>query len=313
MRILAVDDEPVFLGLLEKYLREIGYDDTVFCSSGQEALKVLRSDLKGFDCLLLDIQMPEMDGIELCKCVRALPEYTRTPVLMLTAMAETNYIDAAFLAGASDYITKPLKRAELTARLSLAVALNRDRSRLVPLSGAGNAGRFTAAFRFSDPVMLHDVHGILELMALKNYALTLGNIRMQTWKAVGFATSGASEFYTNCGPDQYLELMQDVGSVLFDTLKHGQLMMSHAGSGCFVALVSRHSACEPAELEAQANAYLQPFNEHYRELSNTPITIAAGAAQRNGLLSFQPADGPINRAIVSAQERASEMNAATVY
>lgn len=313
MRLLAVDDDPVFLDLLEKYLRELGYADTVFCESGAEALRALRSDADGFDCLLVDIQMPVMDGIELCGYIRALPRYARTPVLMITAMAETQYIDAAFLAGASDYITKPLKRMELTARLSQADALNQDRTRqLRPSAGAG-LGRFGSALRFSDPIVLHDVHGILELVALKNYALTLGNLRMQNWKAVGFATLGASEFFSACGPDQYVELMHDVGSVLFDTLKHGQLMMAHAGSGCFVALVSRHSACDPGELDAQANAYLQPFNEHYRDLSAAPITIVAGLEQRNGLLSFQPADGPINRAIVSAQERAARMNAQTVY
>jgi len=313
MRILAVDDDPVFLGLLEKYLREIGYQETVFCDSGPEAFRLLRSDARGFDCLLFDIQMPEMDGIELCKCIRAMPDYARTPVLMLTAMAETQYIDAAFLAGASDYITKPLKRAELTARLSLASALNRERMRLSANAGGVAVGYAHAGFRFSDPVMLHDVHGVLELMALKNYALTLGNLRMQNWKSVGFATLGASEFFAACGPEQYLELMKDVGSVLFDTLKHGQLMMAHAGSGCFVSLISRHSACEPAELEAQANAYLQPFHEHYREVSSLPITIAAGTAQRNGLLSLKPADDPINRAIVSAQERASNLNANPAY
>lgn len=313
MRILAVDDDPVFLELLEKYLRELGYTNTVFCGSGTEALEALRSDFAGFDCLLVDIQMPVMDGIDLCRCIRAIPQYARTPVLMITAMAETQYIDAAYLAGASDYITKPLKRMELTARLSQADALNRDRARQSITVGGSGAGRSRSALRFSDPVVLHDVHGILELVALKNYALTLGNLRMQNWKAVGFATTGASEFYNACGPEQYIELMQDVGSVLFDTLKHGQLMMAHAGSGCFVALVSRHSACEPSDLEAQANAYLQPFNEHYRELSHVPVAIVAGLEQRNGLLSFQPADGPINRAIVSAQERAARMNAQTVY
>ena len=246
-----------------------------------------------------------MNGIEFCKSVRAIPRYARTPVLMVTSMSETQYIDAAFLAGASDYITKPLKRMELKARLSLAASMNQNRARqLATLSGRG-AVRFGSHLRFSDPVLLHEVHGILELVALKNYALTLGNFRMQSWKAIGFATLGASEFYNACGPEQFYEVMEDVGNILFDTLKQSRLMMSYTGSGRFVALVSRHAACERDDLEAQANAYLQPFSEHYREFTASPIAIVAGREQRSSLLSFQPADGLIDRAIVSVQERAA--------
>lgn len=313
MRILAVDDEPAFLQLLDRFLKDIGYRDVVFCDSGAKALDLMQTDASGFSCLLIDIQMPEMDGIELCQRVRSIPGYARTPILMLTAMAETRYIDSAFLAGASDYITKPLKRAELTARLSLAQTLNQDRTRHVSLPGGRGSHSGTPSFRFSDPVVLNDAKGILELLALKNYVLTLGNLRMQQWQAIGFSTIGSWEFLSSCGPDQFLELMQDIGSVLFDVLKQEQFLMAHAGSGCFVALVSRHANCDADELEARANGYLLPFNEYYKELSNVPVSIAAGAPQRNGLLSFLPADGPINSAIVSAQKRASTLAAQSTY
>lgn len=305
MRILAVDDDPVFLDILEKFLRDLGYSECVFCRSGMDALQELRSNPAGFDCLLVDIQMPIIDGIDLCAAIRKIPRYARTPVLMITSMTESRYIDAAFLAGASDYVTKPLKRMELKARLSHAASMNQNHARqLAAISGRG-ARRFGSHVRFSDPVMLHEVHGIVELVALKNYALTLGNLRMQAWKAIGFATLGGSEFYNECGPEQYLEVMEDVGNILFDTLKQNRLLMSYAGSGCFVALVSRHANCEQEDLEAQANAYLQPFSEHYRAFTASPIAIVAGREQRNNLLSFQPADGLINRAIVTAKERAA--------
>lgn len=311
MRIQAIDDDPVFLDILDKFLRDLGYSDIVLCSSGTDALQMMRSNSSGFDCLLVDIQMPVMDGIELCKAIRRIPRYARTPVLMITSMMESQYIDAAFLAGASDYVTKPIKRMELKARLSLAASMNQNRARqLAAISGRGSK-RFGPHLRFSDPVILHEVHGIVELVALKNYALTLGNFRMQNWKAIGFATLGASEFYNGCGPEQYLEVMEDVGNILFDTLKQSRLVMSYAGSGCFVALVSRHANCEQEDLEAQANAYLQPFSEHYREFTAAPIAIVAGREQRNSLLSFQPADGLISRAIVSAQERSAKATVRT--
>lgn len=307
MKILAVDDEPVFLDILKQNLKQIGYDQVVYCQSAFQALRVLQDDPGGYDCLLVDIKMPEMDGIELVRQVRKIPQCSSTPILMLTGMSESQYVDASFMAGASDYINKPLNRVALSARLRSAHALGLERKRVAVLSSLQMTGQGAAAhLRFSDAAQLPDIKGSLELVALKNYALTLGNLRMLNWRATGFAVVGASEFFSACGPSQYMDMMQDVGSVLFDVLKRGRFMLAHAGSGCFVALIGRDQWSDIDDLESQANALIDPFNDLYQAFSTTSVRLVVGTPQQNRLLSFQRADRPIDMALHSARQRSAD-------
>lgn len=124
MKILAVDDDPCLLDLLKAVLENSGYSDVLTCSSPTKALEMMKLDGADFDCLLLDIQMPEMDGIELCRRVRAIPGFEETPIIMITAMTEKSYIARAFMAGATDYIAKPFDVIEIGARIRVAGKLN---------------------------------------------------------------------------------------------------------------------------------------------------------------------------------------------
>ena len=102
MRILAIDDDPVFLELLAGMLRMIGYAQVTTMSSGQEALHEL--DFSGllYDCILSDMQMPDLDGAALTAAIRQRTAYRQTPILMITAMSGKNTVDEAFAAGATD-------------------------------------------------------------------------------------------------------------------------------------------------------------------------------------------------------------------
>lgn len=308
MRILAVDDEPVFLDILEQHLVTLGFTDVIYCESAEDALATLDLGQQEFDCFLVDIKMPGMDGIELCKRIRRRPACQATPILMLTAMSESNYIDAAFMAGASDYITKPIKKMELSARLRAARELGRERSRVAALTSTlKGQGAGQPALQFSDAVRLHDLEGAVDYVALKNYALTLGNLRMLNWQAVGFHVAGASQFLAETDPAEYIDMMQDVGSVLFDILKLGRVMIAHAGSGNFVALIGRERGYDPDETQSTANALLEPFNDYYKTVCPVRIGIIAGEARRNALLSFQPADRSIEQALSSALTNAANL------
>jgi CheY-like chemotaxis protein len=82
-------------------------------------LELIDAVVSGFDCFILDVQMPGMDGIELCGQIRAIEVYKDTPIIMNTAVADRDYIDAAFAAGATDYLTKPVDEVEVKARLGV--------------------------------------------------------------------------------------------------------------------------------------------------------------------------------------------------
>ncbi|MHB1353758.1 MAG: response regulator [Thiobacillus sp.] len=113
--ILVVEDHPVNQKVLAHQLRTMGLQHTL-TASGREALERLGS--AGFDLVLMDWQMPEMDGLEATRRIRRLPGRAgRTPIIALTANASTGFREACLAAGANDYLSKPYTEAALAALL----------------------------------------------------------------------------------------------------------------------------------------------------------------------------------------------------
>src|SRR5215218_1918055 len=112
MRILVVDDEPAVREALERALRLDGHD-VLLAADGQEALGTL--DARPPDAVVLDVLMPRVDGLELCRRMRRRGD--RTPVLMLTARDAVSDRVAGLDAGADDYLVKPFALDELLARV----------------------------------------------------------------------------------------------------------------------------------------------------------------------------------------------------
>jgi len=134
MRILVIDDSEDSRDLTEGALLSAGYADIITASSGWEALKALdvgrNADAKPtVDVALLDIMMPEMDGVETCARIRNDQRYADLPIIMVTALDDMNSLNNAFVAGATDYITKPVNRIELVARVRAALKLKQELDR----------------------------------------------------------------------------------------------------------------------------------------------------------------------------------------
>ncbi len=112
MRLLVVDDEPAVREALQRILEHDGYAVEV-AADGREAVR--RQLAAPADAILLDVLMPELDGLEACRRIRASGD--RTPVLMLTARDDVGDRVAGLEAGADDYLPKPFALEELLARL----------------------------------------------------------------------------------------------------------------------------------------------------------------------------------------------------
>ncbi len=119
-RILVVDDEPVVLQVMINYLTLEGYD-VVTAASGTEALE--RLEQSTFDLVLLDVMLPRMSGYEVCRHIRENLSPYDLPVLMLTARNKPEDVVAGLEAGANDYLTKPVNRQELLARVNSLISL----------------------------------------------------------------------------------------------------------------------------------------------------------------------------------------------
>ena len=114
LKILIVDDEKDILEFLSYNLKKEGFD--VFtANNGEEGLKIAKLQLP--DLIILDVMMPEMDGIETCEQIRLEKSLDNTLILFLTARSEEYSELAGFSAGADDYITKPIKPKLLSSRV----------------------------------------------------------------------------------------------------------------------------------------------------------------------------------------------------
>ncbi len=112
--ILVVDDHPQNIELLEIYLAPFGYE-IVTAQSGQEALDKL--SVKPIDLILLDVMMTGMDGFEVTRRIKNDPRYKQLPVILLTALRETEDRVMGIEAGCDDFISKPIDKMELLARV----------------------------------------------------------------------------------------------------------------------------------------------------------------------------------------------------
>jgi len=112
--ILVVDDVPDNVEILQLRLESQGYD-IITASDGEAALAVVREELP--DLVLLDIQMPKLDGIETVKRLKADADLPFIPVIMVTARADARDVVAGLEAGGDDYLTKPVDQAALVARV----------------------------------------------------------------------------------------------------------------------------------------------------------------------------------------------------
>ncbi len=115
IKVLVVDDEPDIVEILKYNLQKEGYD-VATAEDGIKAVKVAGKFLP--DVILLDIMMPNQDGVETCLQIRQIPELKNSFIIFLTARMEEYSEVAAFDVGADDYITKPIKPRALMSRIA---------------------------------------------------------------------------------------------------------------------------------------------------------------------------------------------------
>jgi DNA-binding response OmpR family regulator len=113
-KVLVVDDEPVLVETIAYNLEQAGYEVTT-AADGASALEVARRERP--DLVILDIMLPEMDGLEVCRLLRRENSTATTPIMMLTAKGEEIDKVVGLEVGADDYVTKPFGRRELLARV----------------------------------------------------------------------------------------------------------------------------------------------------------------------------------------------------
>jgi sigma-B regulation protein RsbU (phosphoserine phosphatase) len=113
--LLIADDDPLCRRLLAVILQKQGFTKFLFAEGGHSALQQIEHHQP--DLVLLDMQMPDLSGLDVCKRIRAQPSLIDIPILMQTATVDRKQMGVMFAAGASDFLSKPINPSELIARV----------------------------------------------------------------------------------------------------------------------------------------------------------------------------------------------------
>ncbi|MCK6539886.1 MAG: response regulator [Anaerolineales bacterium] len=113
-KIMVVDDDKDATALFEEVLRAEGYDP-ILLNESAKAIQIAKQEKPSL--FILDLMMPEPDGFKLCRMLRREPEFRNTPIIIVTALNDTDSRIVAIGAGANDYLTKPFRLDELYASI----------------------------------------------------------------------------------------------------------------------------------------------------------------------------------------------------
>ena len=119
-KIMIVDDDIEFPEVYKVYFRVVGYEVVI---ENQSSLAVKTATANPPDLFLLDLMMPEPDGFQLCRILRANKNFVRTPIIIVTALSDEDSKLVALGAGANDYLVKPFHIDELKAGIDLQLGL----------------------------------------------------------------------------------------------------------------------------------------------------------------------------------------------
>ena len=322
MKILVVDDDSIILELIKLYLASIDFEDVQLALSGQEALDLVATQEVPFDCILLDINMPQMTGIELLSRLRRLPKYADVAVIMLTALSDRRHVAQAFVAGAWDYIIKPFDPFDLETRVHAArlhmVEVERERMARNASTATAAQADFESLFQSYSAGTQHQKLGDASESGVINgdrFENCLQRLALNSPNAISLAVielENLAAIARKLGPkptDDYLFSLVDH---LSDALGDGQAILTYQGHGVFLALsfvgpdsdrnlvpkavaaaTSKTNAAFLAEIGMEAQMQLGEIM--YRDLPKgaEPVEMLVAAAQSMAPLVSNPRPRPL--------------------
>ncbi len=305
MRVLAVDDEPGILELLQAALSEVENCDILVASSADEALQTIQSCDAAFDCFLLDIQMPGTNGIELLRRIRRIPEHADTPAIMLTAMSDRRYVEEAFLVGAFDYITKPFDFFELRSRMNAAHHLMQERIKARRTSASVKNLReeldYSQQFSFEDPLSIDGLRRFLRYVEFDNYVEQLSRGRLFESCAVAIKLQDAEFRFDLNDFGAFRRAITDLGRSVELATKEAESVFSYRGSGVFLVVAHGRDRAAMLPKEDQLNSVFAEVLSDRGGVGSMRAVIGAPVSMRS--ISKAGAFAAMNSAVENVNGR----------
>lgn len=214
-KVLVIDDDPEILGVIQDYLLEQGYD-VVASGSAEDGLQ--QAEKNHPDLIILDVELPDMNGYEVCKRIRENSRLIHTPIILLTAHSMERDEIAGLNAGADDFVPKPFKPARLLARIQTAITRNQrelDANALTHLPG--------------NPAILEEI----QKRIAENKPYSIVYIDLNNFKAF-------NDRYGFLRGDDAIKKTAEILQSHFEKWKSSNSFLGHIGGDDFVGIVDSH-------------------------------------------------------------------------
>lgn len=287
MKILAVDDDELLLELLVATLRASGYASVTTATSAHEASQLISAAATPFDCFLLDIIMPDIDGIELARWIRKSQQHRKTPIIMLTSMSEKTFIDRAFIAGATDYLTKPFNAFDVVTRVQMAerqVQANHvlnDTAWQVQSLNAQIEDRYRAPL--AEAIALENVEGLIDFLAMENYLLQMSRGSFVGTSLFALRVINVADIYAACSPTLFHDILADVAESALSALTNSECIMAYAGNGSFAGVVGSVGGQDLEDLALEINMLIERLQLVDDQQRPIDVRVAVSAPQAIGM------------------------------
>lgn len=290
MGILIVDDAEMMRASGRALLERVGYRDVWAAGNAAEAIQFLgvghpERPVPPVDAILMDILMPGITGIEACRAIKSDERLRDIPVIMVTGQTEDDDLEAAFAAGAADYVTKPIKSTELLARLRSALTLKHELDQ-----------RRQRQFELLEMTRrLQEMNQELERLSTQDALTGLANRRVlnevlaREWaRAQRDGTSLAcimmdidhfKDYNDNYGHPQGDDCLQRVAQALRSRIKRPNDTLARYGGEEFVAILPRTDVEGAAAVAEALHAGVNALNlEHDASPVADHVTMSIGVA-----------------------------------
>ncbi|MEL6549807.1 MAG: response regulator [Pseudomonadota bacterium] len=274
MKILAVDDDQTALDIIRATLTAGGYDRVETVLSARAAREKIAAADTPFDCILLDVEMPETDGIELCAEIREMPEYEHLPIIMVTAVAAKEKLHDAMAAGATDYVNKPFDGLELGARMRAASILSSalktqggqatEAEKVAPAPIKGND------FRLSDPIALDSAPGMMSMVELSRELLEPRS-NLRNARAFVLRMAGAADLYPRLTNAQFRSFLEKAGANLTRALMPWKGRVAYVGNGLFQVILFKGRGLKSESVKDLVISRVTSVS--YTELADTRVEL----------------------------------------
>jgi len=288
MKIIAVDDDLVSLNLLRDCLQSERDHDVTLKPSALDALETLQKEEIPFDCILLDIEMPELSGIDLCREIRSLAAYHSAPIIMITRRRDHSSISQAFANGATDYIKKPFDAFEVLTRINVAERLVQERqAALDSYTAVRNALGYTPPVLSAKQIKKNDafiasgamqikLEGLLPLSVFKNYLEQVAETEVCDTYLFAVRIQSIDRIFASMDAADFLEFLEAFICALKSTFGAEGTFLSHVGNGTMLCAMSSDGGFAPDE--AQLSIYMTLKDNYPRkwDLDLMPDDIVSG-------------------------------------